>query len=169
VPIADCGFPPLVPVQGAGGQVQIQAGGQLLMFVGPTIKVEVDFDPAFFHTDPAQIHATMVARSVSASQLVDALVDTGAQESCIDEELAKTLQLPLIDQGKASGVGGPDVFNMYLGHIRIVALNHIQYGRFLGVKLREGNQPHRAILGRSVLQAMIFSYDGRTGACTLAM
>jgi predicted aspartyl protease len=129
--------------------------------------VEVDFDPGLFHADPAQVQAALAART-APPQLVEALIDTGALESCIDEDLARALQLPLIDQGEASGVGGKEKFNVYLGHIRIVALNFYQYGRFLGVKLQQGQRPHRAILGRTLLQGMILVYDGRTGTCTLA-
>jgi len=165
--IADCGFPQFNPVVGLGGQVQVQTGQQVLLYKGPTTLVEVDFEAGLFHADPAKVQAAIAART-AAPQLVEALIDTGALESCIDEDLAATLQLPLIDQGEASGVGGKEKFNVYLGHIRIVALNYYQYGRFLGVKLQQGQQPHKAILGRTLLQGMILVYDGRTGMCTLA-
>ncbi len=166
--IADCGFPAFIPAVGAGGQVQFQTGQQTLVFKGPTTLVEVNFDPGLFHTDPAQVQAALAARAAAPPQLVEALIDTGARESCIDEDLAIALQLPLIDEGEASGVGGKDKFNIYLGHIRIMALNFYQYGRFLGVKLQKGQQPHKAILGRTLLQGMILVYDGRTGTCTIA-
>ena len=166
--IADCGFPPVFPVVGAGGQVQIQTGQMMLTIKGPTTLVEVDFDAGLFHPDPTQVQATLAARSTAPPQLVEALIDTGAMESCIDEELAKSLQLPLIDEGEASGVGGKEKFNVYLGHIRVVALNHFQYGRFLGVKLQQGSQPHKAILGRTLMQGMILIYDGKNGTCKLA-
>jgi predicted aspartyl protease len=168
MPIADCGFPSATPIVGAGGQVQIQAGQQSLVVKGPTTLVEVDFDPGLFHSDPAQVQAALAART-APPQLVEALIDTGAMESCIDEDLAQTLQLPLIDQGEASGVGGKEKFNVYLGHIRIMAINFYQYGRFLGVRLQKGQQPHKAILGRTLLQGMILVYDGRKGTCTLAI
>jgi hypothetical protein len=165
--IADCGFAPIIPIVGPGGQVQIRTGQQMLAIKGPTILVEVDFDASIFHADPAKIQAAIAAKP-AAPQLVEALIDTGAMESCIDEDLAIALQLPLIDEGEASGVGGKDKFNVYLGHIRIAALNYFQFGRFLGAKLQKGNQPHKAILGRTVLQGMILIYDGRNGSCKLA-
>jgi predicted aspartyl protease len=167
MPVTDCGFPPFSPVVHAGGLVQMVTGQQALMSKGPTTRVEVDFDPGLFNADPAQVQAALAART-APPQLVEALIDTGALESCIDEDLATSLQLPLIDEGEASGVGGKEKFNVYLGHIRIVALNSYQFGRFLGVKLQQGQQPHRAISGRTLLQNMILVYDGRTGACTLA-
>ncbi len=100
---------------------------------------------------------------------MEALIDTGASDSCIDEELAQQLQLPLIDQEGGSGIGGKETFNVYLGHIRIAALGMIQYGRFMGVKLRAGNQPHQALLGRTLFQGMILFYDGRDGSVRLAV
>ena len=101
--------------------------------------------------------------------MIEALIDTGAGESAIDEELAKQLQLPLIDRIDGSGIGGTEKFNVYLGHIRIAALGYVQYGRFMGVRLKAGNQPHQALLGRSLLRQMILVYDGRDGTCRLAV
>jgi predicted aspartyl protease len=142
----------------------------MLIMKGPTTMVEVDFDANLFHNDPVQVQAAVAARpQPAAPQLVEALIDTGAGESCIDEDLAQALQLPLIDEGEASGVGGKEKFNIYLGHIRIVALNHFQYGRFMGVRLQQGGQPHKAILGRSLMQNMLLFYDGKTGTCKLAL
>ena len=37
---------------------------------------------------------------------VRALIDTGAGGDCIDDELAKSLRLPITDEGEISGVGG---------------------------------------------------------------
>jgi len=108
---------------------------------------------------PAQVHRSET----------EALIDTGARDSCIDEELAKELQLPLIDQAPASGIDGMNTFNVYLGHIRIAALGFLQYGRFMGVKLKAGGQPQQALLGRTLLQSMILVYDGRDGTVRLAV
>jgi predicted aspartyl protease len=100
---------------------------------------------------------------------VEALVDTGAVESCIDEELASELQLPVIDKKVCSGVGGEHELNVYLGHIRIPSISQIQWGRFFGVRLKSGGQPHRALIGRTQLVGMIFIYDGRTGSASLSI
>jgi predicted aspartyl protease len=142
------------------------------MTKGPTTHVEIGFDPGLFHPDPQQVQAALAALSASAkpaAMLVEALIDTGACESCIDEELAKQLQLPLIDHIAGSGIGGQETFDVYLGYIRIAALGYFQYGRFMAVKLRAGNQPHQALIGRTLLAAMILVYDGRDGSCRLAV
>lgn len=169
MPIANCGFPLATPVPGTDPP-QFISGRDALVMKGPTTGVEIGFNPDFFHSDPAaqqQHFATALAQP--AAKLVEALIDTGASDSCIDEELAQQLQLPLIDQEDGSGIGGKETFNVYLGHIRIVALGIIQYGRFMGVKLRAGNQPHQALLGRTLFQGMILFYDGRDGSVRLAV
>lgn len=137
---------------------------------GPTLTVEVGFDPGFFHQDPVQVQAAIAAAHAAApsTSLQEALVDTGAFDSCIDEDLAQQLQLPLIDQQDGSGIGGRERFNVYLGYIRIASLGQIQYGRFMGVKLSAGGQPHRVLLGRTVLQQMVLIYDGTSGAVKIA-
>jgi predicted aspartyl protease len=168
-PIADCGFPPFQVVPGSQPP-RLILGRDVLAAKGPTIAVEIGFNQDLFHADPAVVQqAIAVAHAQSAAQIVEALIDTGASESCIDEELANELQLPLIDRRAGSGIGGTERFNVYLGHIRIAALGFIQYGRFMGVKLRAGQQPHQALLGRSVFKGMLLVYDGRDGSVRLAV
>jgi predicted aspartyl protease len=147
----------------------MMSGRDALIRVGPSISVEIGFNPDLFHADPQIVQqAVQAAHAQAPQQLVGALIDTGATESCIDEELAKQLQLPLIDHQQGSGIGGTETFNVYLGHIRIAALGWIQYGRFMGVKLAAGKQPHQALLGRTLLQGMILVYDGPSGSVRLS-
>jgi hypothetical protein len=96
------------------------------------------------------------------------LIDTGASASCIDEQLAQQLQLPLVNQFQVSGVGGAVMLNMYLGQIAIPGLVTVQHGLFAGVHLAAGGQPHRAIIGRTLLRDTLFIYDGRSGSAKLA-
>jgi predicted aspartyl protease len=171
--IGNCGFPPFVPTQAADGSMNFESGPDLLLRKGPTILVEVGFETSLF-ADPAQTQAvasSMAAGAVVAStaRLVEALVDTGAGDSCIDEDLANELQLPLIDRMTCSGVGGEHELNVYLGHIRIPSLGQIRYGRFIGAKLKVGGQPHQALIGRMQISDMILIYDGRTGAVSLSI
>jgi hypothetical protein len=174
MPIADCGFPPVSVIPGTNPP-QFAIGTQLLMVKGPTIAVEIGFNAGLFDSDPAKVQQTIVAVNAAPhpppvpAQLVEALIDTGAFDSAIDEDLAKQLQLPLVDHQDGSGIGGKEKFDVYLGYIRIAALGFVQYGRFLGVRLQAGQQPHRALLGRTLLQRMILVYDGRDGSCRLAV
>lgn len=96
-----------------------------------------------------------------------ALVDTGASESCIDCDLAKRLGLPIIDTMQISGTDGTKTHDVYLAHINIVSLEFFQYGRFAGVRLSAGQQPHGVLLGRTFLASVMLIYDGLRGQITL--
>ena len=170
MPIVEAGFTPSVSIILPNGSAQNVTGRVCLISKGPTIQVEVGFDAGFFQLDPAQRQAAITAAHAAAPgpALVEALIDTGASDCCIDEGLAQQLQLPLIDQQDGSGIGGREKFNVYLGHIRIASLALIEYGRFMGVKLTAGGQSHKVLLGRTMMQAMILVYDGTTGAVKIA-
>lgn len=92
-----------------------------------------------------------------------ALVDTGATESCIDSGVAMGLHLPIIDQRVVSGISGHHTVNMHLAHIFVPGLQFTIYGAFAGVDLAAGGQPHAALIGRTFLQHFRMSYDGATG------
>lgn len=152
MPILDCGFP---------GTYDPEAEKKLA-FWGPTLWVDVGFD--------LKVHSgSRVAPPESQIKNVPALLDTGARESCIDDNLAQKIGLPVIDQQTVSGVGGSLTVNVYLGHIHIPALNYIQRGNFSGVLLTDGGQEHVALLGRSMLQDMQMVYNGLNGTVTLSM
>jgi predicted aspartyl protease len=125
--------------------------------------VHVGFDPSVFGSPSAA--ATF--QVVPPAQDVPALVDTGAFESCIDDQLAQQLQLPLVDQVQVSGVGGATTLNVYLAVIAIPALRSRQYGRFTGAHLAAGGQTHRVLLGRTLLKNSILIYDGHSGSVKL--
>ena len=43
-----------------------------------------------------------------------------------------------------------------------------QSGRFAGVHLRAGGQPHFALIGRTFLEDFTMRYEGKTGMVTLS-
>lgn len=143
-PIAECGF---------GGH----DGQQALIGIGPTLHVEIGFDPAFAPGKPPALPDTTFP----------ALVDTGATVSSIDNDLALWLRLPVVDRGEVSGVQGRFETNVYLAQIHVPDLDFTVYGRFAGVLLRQGGQPHFALLGRTFLRNFAMSYEGRTGSVIL--
>jgi hypothetical protein len=171
--IVDCGFPAEFPATRPDGSTFIQTGRDALRIFGPTVTVEVGFEASMFAQDANMTSVAQALVSGSAQsgilRTVPALIDTGAVDSCIDEDLANELGLPLVDRQTSSGVGGAHELNLYLGHIRIPALAQINWGRFIGAKLAAGGQPHRALSGRGQLNGMILIYDGRTGAVTLSV
>lgn len=129
-------------------------GHVLLAMHGPTLAVQIGFDPAYNPQTPGP---------ALPQNLIEALVDTGAAESCIDTALAMSLNLPIVDRRTVGGVGGAHEVNMHLAHIHIPALRFTIHGLFAGVSLQAGGQRHQALIGRTFLQAFTMVYEGRSG------
>jgi hypothetical protein len=134
------------------------SGQDLLVIHGPTLQVDIGFDPAF------QPGTTIPVSGVKA---VPALVDTGATVSCIDDALAVSLNLPIVDRQPISGVSGRKEANMYLAQIHVPSLGFTIYGSFAGVDLIAGGQRHQALIGRTFLRRFTMIYEGITGTVTL--
>lgn len=122
---------------------------------GPTIDVSVGWMDSDDNDDAPD------------AEVVRALIDTGATQSCIDEELAKKLNLPIVDVITIAGVNGPNDHNLYAAEIVIPNLHYGQYGRFAGVHLTAGGQHQQVLLGRSFLFNTALIYDGCRGQVTL--
>ncbi len=135
-------------------------GSDLLERFGPTLIVNIGFDPK--HT------VTSKTPPIPGISNVQALVDTGAGECCIDNLLAAQLSLPIVDRRPISGAHGSHDTNMYLAQIHIPALSFTMYGVFAGVDLIAGGQVHSALIGRTFLKHLTMVYEGRTGTVTLS-
>lgn len=134
---------------GSGGE----GPADLLVRLGPTLLVDIG----------------LKSRSVAGEapdlpeKKVKALIDTGAGGDCIDDELARRLRLPIHDEGEISGVGGRHRAFIYTARIYVPSLDRLLFQPFTGVRLSEGEQWHRVILGRSFLRHYRLAYDGMTG------
>lgn len=148
--MVDCGF---ADQPGASGRA-------LLVRFGPTVNIEIGFDPAY--------RPGIVRRSEVPTTRFPALVDTGALQSCIDSELADALKLPVVDQQYVAGVHGKGELSMRLAQIHVPDVNFTIYGEFAGVHLRAGGQPHFALIGRTFLQHFTMTYDGYSGSVDLS-
>jgi predicted aspartyl protease len=150
MPVAKCGFTD-VP----GGA----SGGLLLTSYGPTLLVDIGFDPDY----------TQAPNKVPVAGItgLHALVDTGAGESCIDNLLAAQLNLPIVDRRHVSGSSGKHEVNVYLAQVHIPSLPYTIWGAFAGVELKAGGQAHSALIGRTFLASFKMVYDGRTGDVTI--
>ena len=125
---------------------------------GPTISVQIGFDPSYQPSGPIPNLGTSPR---------PALVDTGAVATCIDSSLAADLQLPIIGRKTISGVLGAGSVYVHLAQIYIPDLDFVAYGQVNGVHLAAGGQPHAAILGRDFLQYFTMTYVGYTGIVTI--
>ena len=150
MPSTSCGFDDV-----GGGN----SGSELLVMRGPTLLVDIGFDP--------QYQSSASRLPLAGLKGLQALIDTGATESCIDSRLASQLNLPIVDRLPASGVHGSEEVNIHLAQIYVPSLRQVMHGSFAGVHLVAGGQTHWALLGRTFLRGFRMIYDGRTGAVTI--
>ena len=132
----------------------------MLVQYGPTLGVRIGFDQDY------QSGSGVVPNLPEANH--PALVDTGATLSCIDSALAAVLHLPIVDRESVSGVHGSEEVSVHLGQIYVPTLDFVILGRFHGVHLAKGNQPHRAILGRTFLLNFKMAYDGPAASVVIS-
>jgi hypothetical protein len=130
----------------------------LLVRLGPTIHVDIGLRS---RGAPGELPDLPEKR-------VKALIDTGAGGDCIDDELARRLKLPIHDEGEISGVGGRHRAFIYTARIYVPHLERLLFQPFTGVKLQEGEQWHRVILGRSFLRNYRLYYNGVSGQVEIA-
>src|SRR5690242_11273842 len=97
-------------------------GKDLLVNHGPTLLVDIGFDPNWV---PPPTGTAPPAAGISS---LHALVDTGATQCCIDALLATQLTLPLINQRNIAGVHGSSQVSFYLAQIHVPSLNFTMYG-----------------------------------------
>ena len=151
MPIIDAGF-----VSG-----EDLAADSRLVLHGPTIWIDIGFDPSF---DPAAENE----KPKPSITGVPALVDSGAQESCIDKTLVRDLNLSAVDRSMIAGIEGGHEADLFLCQFHCPTLQFTQWGLFAGVDLAGGGQIHRALIGRTFLNSFIMIYDGLRGQVTLA-
>ena len=139
---------------------QGRLGRDLTVEFGPTVHVQIGFDLNY--------RIGVGQRPALPTHTYPALIDTGAFECCIDSALARLLRLPIVDREDRSGVDGKQKFNIHLAQICIPELDLTIFGRFAGVHLFAGGQPHSALIGRTLLQYCSMTYEGTTGIVTLS-
>lgn len=148
MPSTECGF------LGAG-----EKPAALLRQFGPTIAVELGYDPQYRHT-------AKVRPNIPKYEHL-ALVDTGAGSCCIDAKLAATLGLQVVDRRPIGGVHGQQPANFHIAQMCVPSIQFVMTGLFAGLDLEGGGFAHRAIVGRDLLAHHRMMYDGRTGSVTL--
>lgn len=132
---------------------QGQTAADLLVRLGPTVKVDIGLKSRALVGEAPDL----------ALKGVRALIDTGAGGECIDDDLARSLNLPITDEGEISGVGGKHHAYVYTARVWLPELEQLLFQPFTGVKLRQGEAWHSVILGRSFLRRYKLTYNGATG------
>lgn len=143
----------------SGASLTGRAAAQHLQAIGPTMPVRVGLGTT---DELMRLHFYE-----DCYRDVEALVDTGASMSCIDQKLAEELQMPCVGEHPVSGVGGTERFPEYPVAIRSSDLRVSFLGKLCGVKLTEGMQRHQVILGRDFLMLLRMVYDGLNGVVVL--
>lgn len=129
------------------------SAADLLVQIGPTLLVDIGL----------KSRAAPGERPDLDGKRIKALIDTGAGGDCIDEDLAQELRLPITEVGEISGVGGRHQACIYTARLYVPALSRLLFQQFTGVKLTEGRQFQRVLLGRTFLRHYRLIYDGMTG------
>jgi hypothetical protein len=125
----------------------------LLERLGPTLLVDIGLKSR----SPDMSSPNLAGKDIKA------LIDTGADGNCIDDQLALTLKLPVMDVGDISGIGGKTTANIYLARMYVRQLDRLIFEPLAGVHLEQGGQWHRAILGRRFLRQYRMVYDATSG------
>jgi predicted aspartyl protease len=132
-----------------------------LQLRGPIIQVSVTIEQNAGKGLLSQGKALPVPKSGLA------LIDTGATGTCIDDQAAKELGLPVIDVAKMTSATHKDQScNVYPVQINLpsVVLNS---PRTMGAALAP--QGLLVLIGRDVLQNCTLFYNGPTGQITLSL
>jgi hypothetical protein len=135
-------------------------GKTLLVANGPFLIVRIGFDPQYDVAQPNKLP------NIPTTD-INALIDTGATDCCIDSALALALQLPIIDQRVCAGISGAKIVNMHIAQIFVPSLQFTFVGAFAGVDLAAGGQMHGALIGRTFLEHFRMFYDGPSGTVSL--
>ena len=126
---------------------------------GPTISVQIGFDPSYQPSGPIPNLGTSPR---------PALVDTGAVATCIDSSLAADLQLPIIGRKTISGVLGAGSVYVHLAQIYIPDLDFVAYlvKSMVSISLLVDN-PMLPYSEEIFLQYFTMTYVGNTGIVTI--
>lgn len=136
---------------------ETEGPADLLVRFGPTLRVDIGMRSRSAPGEPPDL----------PMKNVKALIDTGAGGDCIDDDLARTLGLQISDEGDISGVGGRHRAFIYTARLYIPSADKLLFQQFTGVKLQQGDQWQRVILGRSFLRQYRMTYDGANGSVCL--
>ena len=131
-----------------------------LIQYGPFVDVQIGFDPDY--------ETRLRRRAQLPPEVLPALVDTGAQESALDVELADSLNLPVLDRRLIAGAAGLFETTVYLAQIYIPELDFTIVGPFDSANLAASGQPYYALIGRTFLRHFNMAYEGRTGSVIIS-
>lgn len=160
---------PILNVQFAGegkrpdGTTFLVPSSAVLMQRGPVVQVTISVGQQI----ASQVLQTGGTLPSPVSGL--ALIDTGANMTCVDEAAAQKLQLPAIDVVKVASASHASIEqNVYPIQIEVVGLPiTVNAPRAVGAALEP--QGILVLIGRDVLQHMVLVYNGPAGSISLSI
>lgn len=138
-------------------------GGGVLFNAGPRVPVEIRV-PNVLAT-----YLTEKGKPVPAPVTGEALVDTGASISCVDETAIRGLgvnPVGIAQVGTPSTAGTPQLQYPVLFQFPGTTLPSIEIAHALGSVLQPQNL--LALIGRDILSGFVFIYNGPGGFVTLS-
>src|SRR5208283_1839702 len=136
------------------GQVIAVPPPVLMQQIGPCLQVAINIEKSIAD------QLIQAGGRLPAPQQGIALIDTGASVSCIDEDAAKALTLPIVDVVTMISASHSSVpANVYPAHFQLVGTNiHINLPRVMGANLKP--QKLIALIGRDILSRCTLFYNG---------
>lgn len=134
-----------------------------LMQRGPIVQVTIGMEQ--------NIAQQLVSQGTQLPQPVSgvALIDTGATSTCIDDDIAKQLNLPVIDVVSiASASHANSMQNVYPALIEVLGIN-IKFNALRAIGVPLANQGIQVLIGRDLLQVCTLFYNGMIGSFTLSI
>ena len=136
--------------------------GVALQLRGPIVQVNVTIEESAGKGLLAQ------GKSLPTPKSGYALIDTGATLTCIDEQAAKDLGLPVIDVAKMTSATHKDQeCNVYPVQIDVLPILTLNSPRTMGAALEA--QGLLILIGRDVLANCNLFYNGLMGQFTLSL
>jgi len=142
------------------GQSSISASNAL-QFLGPVIPVQIAVPSAL---EQQLKHMNQQVPSPIAG---DALIDTGATISAVDDSVIRELGVAPIDLANVGTGAGLNQQSIYPARFIVSNIGlGIEFSQVLGSNLKSARII--ALLGRDVLSRMILIYNGKAGRLTIA-
>jgi predicted aspartyl protease len=120
----------------------------------------------FINCSPC-IRVAVTDPSSKVSQVVYGLIDTGADNVWLDNELIVSLGATATGEEISYGASSQHMSSAYEGMIQLEGLPPLTC-RYLSMALRENRRRYDVVIGRAVLSLLRLTIDGPTGAVRLS-
>lgn len=143
----------------------ITTDSNVLRLAGPLINVEISIPT------PLAQHYNQLRLPIPSPVSGWAILDTGAYRTSIDNTTIQNLGVSTVGLEQTLTPAGKKEQNLYPAHVKFPGTSiDLEFNQALGADLQEqsfNNQPIIALVGRDILSACLFVYNGTSGMYTL--